>query len=85
MLSYRRYRKNGESMFVFLILFVHAAARGATCAFTLIFINTLIKNCSPDDRRSISTHNQPTANPLCVGQGQGIKMMALKISGGSVV
>ena len=45
----------GEKMFVFLGLFVHAAVRGETCAFTLKIGNTLIKNSSSDDRPSIST------------------------------
>ena len=42
-------------MFVFLGLFVHAAVRGGTCAFTLKIVNTLIKNSSRDDKPSIST------------------------------
>ena len=33
--SYRCYGEHGEKMFVFLGLFVHAAVRGGTCAFTL--------------------------------------------------
>jgi len=53
--SYRRYGEHGEKMFVFLGLFVHAAVRGGTCAFTLKIVNTLIKNSSRDDRPSIST------------------------------
>ena len=59
-----------EKMFVFLGLFVHAAVRGGTCAFTLKIVNTLIKNSSRDDRPSISTYNQPTANPVRVGQAR---------------
>ena len=69
MLSYRRYGKNGGEISVF-ILFVGAAARGGTCAFALKNVSTLIKNSSRDDRPSISTKNQPTANPPRVGQGQ---------------
>ena len=42
-------------MFVFLGLFVHAAVRGGTCAFTMKIVNTLIKNSSRDDKPSIST------------------------------
>ena len=38
--------------------------------FTLKIVNTLIKNSSRDGRPLISTLNQPTANPLRVGQGQ---------------
>ena len=38
--------------------------------FKLKIVNTLIKNSSRDDTPSISTKNQPTANPLRVGQGQ---------------
>ena len=53
--SYRRYGEQGENIFVFLGLFVHAAVRGGTCAFTLKIVNTLIKNSSRDDRPSIST------------------------------
>ena len=34
--SYHRYGEHGEKMFVFLGLFVRAAVRGGTCAFTLI-------------------------------------------------
>ena len=52
--SYRRYGEHGKKMFVFLGLFVHAAVRGGTCAFTLKIVNTLIKNSSRD-RPSIST------------------------------
>ena len=40
---------------VFRGLFVHAAVRGGTCAFTLKIVNRLIKNSSRDDRPSIST------------------------------
>ena len=54
-LSYRRYGKHGKKTFVLLGLFVHAAARGGTCGFTLKTVNTLIKNSSRDDRPSIST------------------------------
>ena len=43
-LSYRRYGENGKKMFVFSRLFVPAAVRGGTCAFTLQIVNTLIKN-----------------------------------------
>ena len=50
-------------MFIFLGLFVHAAVRGGTCAFTLKSVNTLIKNSSRDDRPSISTQKQPTCQP----------------------
>ena len=53
--SYRRYGEHGEKMFVFLGLFVNAAVRGGTCAFTLKIVNTLIKNSSRDDKPSIST------------------------------
>ena len=53
--SYRRYGENGESCFCFLMLFVHAAARGGTCAFTLKIVNTMIKNSSRDDRPLILT------------------------------
>ena len=53
--SYRRYGEHGEKMFVFLGLFVHAAVRGGTCAFTLKIVNTLITDSSRDDRPSIST------------------------------
>ena len=62
-------------MFVFLGLFVHAAVRGGTCAFTLKIVNTLIKNSSRDDRPSIDieeTHGQPTscrARPVNVDDG----------------
>ena len=54
---------------VFLGLFVHAAVRGGTCAFTLKTV-TLIKNSSRNDRPSISTQYQPTANSLRVGLGR---------------
>ena len=53
-----------------IFVFVHAAARGGTCALTLKIVNTLVKNSSRDDRPSISTYNKPAANPLRVGQGQ---------------
>ena len=46
--------KTGKK-FVFLALFVHAAARGGTCALTLKIVNTLVKNSSRDDWPSIST------------------------------
>ena len=49
-------REHREKMFVFLGLFVHAAAvRGETCAFKLKIGNTLIKKRSRDDRPAIST------------------------------
>ena len=47
--------KTGGGMFVFQILFVHAAACSGTCALTLKIVNTLIKNSSRDDRPLIST------------------------------
>ena len=53
-LSYRRYGENGEKKNAFWGLFVHAAVRGGTCAFTMKIVNTLIKNSSRDDRPSIS-------------------------------
>ena len=60
-----------EKMIVFLGLFVHAAAAElALCDFTLKIVNTMIKNSSRDDRPSISTWMQPTANPVRVGQGR---------------
>ena len=65
-------------------LFVHAAVRGEICVFTLKIVNTLFKNSSRDDRPSISTLKQPTANPVRVGQGR-LKKTASKMSGGSVV
>ena len=43
-----------EKKFFFRGLFVHAVARGGTCA-TLKNVNTLIKKSSRDDRPSIST------------------------------
>ena len=64
------WEKRGENVGFFSIIFVHAAARGRTCAFTLKTGSTLIKNSSRDDRLSISTLNQPMANVLRVGQGQ---------------
>ena len=57
-----------ETLF-FRIIFVHAAVRGGTCASTLKIVNTLIKNSSRDDRLSISTYKQPTANAARVGHG----------------
>ena len=53
--SYRRYGEHGKKVFVFQGLFVHAAVRGGTCAFTFKIVNTLVKNSSRDDRPSIST------------------------------
>ena len=53
--SYRRYGERGKKIFVFPGLFVHAAVRRGTCAFTLKIINTLIKNSSRDDMPSIWT------------------------------
>ena len=44
-----------KKMFVFLGLFVHAAVRGGTRAFTLKIVHTLIENSSRDDRPSISS------------------------------
>ena len=70
MRSYRRYGEHGKKMFVFIGLFVHAAVRGGTCAFTLKIVNTLIKNRSRDDEPLIWTQKQPTANPVRVGQGR---------------
>ena len=69
-LSYRCYgEQGGKKGFVFLGLFVDVAVRGGTCAFTSKIVDTLIKNSSRDDRPSISTNKQPTANPVRVGQG----------------
>ena len=53
---------------MYKILFGHAAARGGTCASTLKIVNTLINNCSRDDRPLISTYNQPTANRFVSGK-----------------
>ena len=63
-LSYRRYGENGKEKERFLGLFVHAAVRGGTCAFTLKIDNTLIDNSSRDGRPSISAWNQSTDNPV---------------------
>ena len=54
------------------MVIVHTAAvtRGGTFDFTLKIANTLIKNSSRDNRPLTSASNQPTANPLRVGQGQ---------------
>ena len=54
----------------FSTIIVHAAVRGGTYAFTCKIVNTLINNSSRDDRPLISTYKQPTANPICVGQGR---------------
>ena len=62
--------KREKKRFVFLGIFVYAALRGGNCAFTLKFFKTLIKNSLRDDRPSISTQEQPTANPVRVGQGR---------------
>ena len=48
------YGEHGKKMSVILGLFVHAAVRGGTRAFTLKIVNTLIKNSSRHDRPSIS-------------------------------
>ena len=80
-LSYRRYGENGQKMF-FFGLFVHAAVRGGTCAFTLKIVNTLIKNSSRDDRPSISTYKQPTANLVRVGQGRSSRRRPRRYQGG---
>ena len=53
--SYRRYGEHGKKMFAFSRLFVHAAVRSGTCAFTSKIFNTLTKNSSRDDRPSITT------------------------------
>ena len=58
-----------KKMFVF-ILFSSRGLRGGTFASTSKIANTLTKNSSRDDRPSISTQNQPTANSIRVGQGQ---------------
>ena len=73
--------KTGKKMLCFLLLFVHAAARGGACAFALKIVNTLIKNSSRDDRPSNldveSTHGQPSscrARPVKVDDGlEGIR------------
>ena len=44
---------NISCSFFHKISFVHAAARGGTCALTLKIVNTLIENSSRDDRPSI--------------------------------
>ena len=69
MFSYRR-GKNGKTDVFLFCSFVHEPARGATCAFTLNTVNTLIKTSSRDDKTFHLDTNQPTANRLRVGQGQ---------------
>ena len=78
LLSYRRYGENVKYCLFLLGLFLHAAVRGGTCAFTLKIVNTLINNSSRDDRLSIldieSTHGQPgscRARPVNVDDGLG--------------
>ena len=44
-----------ETNICFFKLFVHAAVRGGTCAFTLKIVHTLIRNRSRDGKPSIST------------------------------
>ena len=46
--------KTGGENVLFFCLFVHLAARGAICNFTLKMVKTLIKSSSRDDRPSIS-------------------------------
>ena len=63
-LLYRRYGKNGQdSIYCSFVFFVHAAARGAICVFTLKLVNTLIKNKLTRrytfDLDIQSTHRQP--------------------------
>ena len=82
MLSYRHYGENGKKSLCFQLLFAHALDRGGICTFMLKIVNTLIKNryatiglrCSKTGHATISLRsrhkNQPTANPLRVGQGQ---------------
>ena len=53
MRSYRRDGEHAKKKFVYRGLFVHAAVRGGTCAFTMKLVNTLINNSSRDDRPSI--------------------------------
>ena len=48
-------------------LFCSCGCTRRNLCFTLKIVNTLIKNSSRDDRPSISTYNQATANPLRVG------------------
>ena len=50
-----RTEKTGGGNACFLMLFVHAAARGGTCASNLKIVNTLIKHGSRDERVSVST------------------------------
>ena len=71
---------NGEKMFAFPGLSVHAAVRGGTCASTLKIVNTLINSSSSDDRPSISTylvestHGQPgSCWARSVGVDNGLK------------
>ena len=52
------YGENGEERFVLKIVFVHAAARGRICAFTLKIVNTLIKNVSRDNGPFRSRHKR---------------------------
>ena len=72
-------------MFDFFFFFFLTAAGGAICFSSSQIVNTPITNSSCDDRRSISTYTQPTANPLGVGQGQPVQMTASRMSGGSMV
>ena len=58
--------KKGQNVPVFLLFFLTAAG-GANLFFLVANCQKLIKSC--DDRRSISTLTQPTANPLGDGQG----------------
>ena len=53
--AYHRCGEHGNFFFAFLGLFVHAAVRGGSSAFTLKIVNTLIKNSSREERPSIST------------------------------
>ena len=71
-------KTGGKQKFVTLliVLFVHAAVRGGTCAFTLKMVDTLIKSSSRDDKAFDldieSTYGQPAscrARPVIADDG----------------
>ena len=58
----------GKVFFLIIWLFIHAAARGGTCAFTLKIVNTLVKNSSRHDRPSIRHRTNPRPTRFVSGK-----------------
>lgn len=83
--SHRRCRKNGKQPILSCFCFSRGCKRRDLFVFRCKSSTRQQQISSCDNKPSISTQDQPTANPLCVGPIQLMQLTASKLAGESVV